>query len=171
MTLAEFSRVVGTSPKWVLNALANVGARGRYSIDLAQQLTVARVLHAEASIPLATAMTLALKLLRAPLSAPHPVVLRLSADGDVSLTVDVHRVLSSFNARMAELRTSYAPRVRGRPRTRPVNGVQSALDWGLDLSLIHDNLEKTPVQRLRQLDAMGRFSRGVRRAGSSGRST
>ena len=164
MTLAEYSRLVGASPKWVLNTLKSLGAERRYSVDMARRLMLARVLHAEAGIPMSKAMELARRLLRAPYSVTSSVAVRLSADGDVVLTVDVYRLLSSFHVRLAEVRESYAPRARGRPRTRPSTAVTTALEWGLDLSLIHDNLRKSPTQRIRELDAMNHFSRGVSRS-------
>ena len=161
MTLAECYRLVGASPKWVLNTLKSMGAERRYSVDMARRLRLARVLHEAASIPMSKSLELVRQLLRAPYSATSPAEVRLSADGDVVLTVDVYRLLSAFHVRLAELRESYAPRARGRPRTRPSTAVAKALDWGLDLSLIHDNLRKSPAQRIRQLDAMNHFSRSV----------
>ena len=163
MTLAECSRLVGASPKWVLNTLKSLRIEPRYSVDLSRRLTLARVLYETASIPMSKSMELVRHLLRTPYSATSPAEVRLSADGDVVLKVDVYRLLSSFHVRLAELHESYAPRTRGRPRTRPSTAVAKALDWGLALSLIHDNLRKSPAQRIRQLDAMNHFSRSVSR--------
>ena len=171
MTLAELSRLVGVSPKWVLNTVSGIGADGPYSLQLARQLAIARAVHHETSMPMAKAMSVARQLLRRPRSAATLLEVRASEDSDVALTVDVYRLLSSFNVRLAELNASYAPRVRGRPRTRPTDAMAKALDWGLDVTLIRDNLSKTPTQRLRQLDAMAQFSRDVRRAGNQARST
>ena len=76
----------------------------------------------------------------------------------------MYRLMASFNVRLAELRESYAPMMRGRPRTRSVDALAVAADWGLDISLIRDNLRMSPSERLRQLDAMHAFASVVRRA-------
>ncbi len=164
MMLAEFSRVLGARPKWVLNTLKALNADGCYTLELARQLTVARAVHEATAVPMTGSLAYARLALRSPGSVDSPVVVHLNADADVALTVNVYRLLSSFYVRLAELRESFAPRARGRPRARRVNAQRAAEEWGLDLSLIRDNLRKSPTERLRQLDAMGQFSRGVRRA-------
>lgn len=75
----------------------------------------------------------------------------------------MYRLMPSFNPLLAELRESLAPMVRGRPKTRSVDPLVVVADWALDLSLIRDNLRKSPSERLRQLDAMHRLARGARR--------
>ncbi len=164
MTLAEFSRLLGVRPKWVLNTLRALNADGRYTIEMARQLTIARAVHAAAAVPMVESMVFARRALLAPSSASSRVTVQLADDDDAALTVDVYRLLSSFHVRQAELRESYAPRARGRPRTRGISALSAAEDWGLDLSLIRDNLGKTAAERIRQLDAMGQFARGVRRS-------
>ena len=164
MTLAEFSRLLDVSPKWVLNTLRALGADGRYSCDMARQLTFARAIHGAASVPMFESLSLARRVLREPVTSSSPVALRLAGEGDVSLTVDVYRLRSSFNVRLAEVRGTYAPKARGRPRSDTGSALDIAVDWGLDLSLIRDNMNKSPAQRLRQLDAMAQFSRSVRRS-------
>jgi len=171
MMLAEFSRLLGARPKWVLNTLAALNADGRYTIDMARQLTIARSVHAAAAVPMVESMEFARRALRARCEASSRVTVQLADDDDAALTVDVYRLLSSFYVRLAELRESYAPRARGRPRTRHTSALAAAEGWGLDLSLIRDNLGKTAAERIRQLDAMGQFSRTVRRADRTARST
>ena len=163
MTRTEFSRLLGANPKWAVNTLSALNASGRYTIEMARQLTIARAVHAAAAMPMAESLTLARRLLRAPYTAVSRVTVQLSDDDDVVLTVDVYRLLSSFYVRLADVRESYAPRARGRPRTRRTDALSAAEEWGLDLSLIRDNLTRTAAERIRQLDAMGQFSRGVRR--------
>ena len=170
MTLAAFSRLLGVRPKWVLNTLKALNADGRYTIDFARQLTIARAVHEAAAMPMAESLALARRALRAPCVLSSPVAVRLADDDDVALSVDVYRLLSSFHVRLADLRESFAPRARGRPRTRRISAVHAAENWGLDLSLIRDNLGKTPAERIRQLDAMGQFSRSVRRTDRRARS-
>lgn len=164
MRLAEFALLLDASPKWVLNTLKALGADGRYSCDMARQLTIARAIHGAASVPMSASWSLARRVLREPITASSRVELRLAGDGDVSLTVDVYRVLSSFNVRLATVRETYAPKARGRPRSDKGSALEVAVDWGLDLSLIRDNMNKSPAQRLRQLDDIAQFSRTVRRS-------
>jgi hypothetical protein len=164
MTLAAFARLVGTTPKWVLNTLSTLGRRPRYSVDLARRLAVTREIHDGLGVPLSLALALAQQALRVSPAAGSPVTLYAQPDSSVALTIDLYRLLSTFNVRLAELRESYAPPALGRPRTRSFDPLAAATEWGLDLSLIRDNMRKTPHQRLRQLDAMHAFAKNVRRA-------
>ncbi|WP_411279076.1 hypothetical protein [Gemmatimonas sp.] len=165
MTLAEFSHLLGAHPKWVLNTLRAVNADGRYTVDMARQLFVARAVHEATAVPMAESLAVARLALRASYTAASPAPVPGMEDADVAMTVDVYRLLSSFYTRLAHLRASFAPRARGRPRTRNRSARHEAEAWGLDLSLMRDNLRKSPAERVRQLDAMGHFSRTVRRAG------
>ncbi len=164
MTLTTFARLLGTSPKWVLNTMRALGRTPRYTTSMARQLTVTRAIHDSVCLPLSTSFSLARTALRSWNGELSPVTLRVNAADDVALTIDVYRLLASLHVRQAELRESYAPPVRGRPRTTPVDALVAAADWGLDLSLVHDNMRKTPHERLRQLDAMRAFAAGVRRS-------
>lgn len=164
MTLAEFAHLTGTKPKWVLNTLAALRRHGQYSLELARQLGVARALHDALGLPLARAFALAGGALHAYRGGTEAV--RVATDDqDVSLTVDVARVLASVNVRASALQSSVAPRQRGRRAARRSgrNALQAAADRGIDIGLLVDNRRKTPEQRLRQLDAMAAFARDVRR--------
>ncbi len=165
MTLTEFAELLDASPKWVLNTLHALQVRPPYSVRLAQQLTIARVIHDSVRMPLTDAFAAARLLLRdhAALQA-GPIAVRGAPDSSVVLMVDVQRLLSSFNVRLATTRESFAPRLRGRPRSRVTDALEEATEWGLDLSLIRNNLQMTPAQRLRQLDGMRAFAGTVRRA-------
>jgi hypothetical protein len=167
MTLAAFARLLATTPKWVLNTLHALDRHPRYTLDLARRLAVTREIHDTFGVPLSTAFALAQQALRQTPVAESLVSVSSRADGNVSLTIDLYRLLSSFNVRLAELRESYAPPVLGRPRTRPVDALAAAEDWGLDLSLVRDNMRKTHHERLRQLDAMHSFATRVRRDSTS----
>jgi len=163
MLLAEFARVVDASPKWVLNTMPSLPSRSRYTEMVAKRLIVARAIHSAFGTSLPDAFALAHCALREWDGSAASVTLRANVADDVSLTIDVYRLMAAYHMRRAELRESYAPMVRGRPRTRSIDAVAVAVDWGLDLSLIRDNLRKSPAERLRQLDAMRAFTSGVRR--------
>ena len=166
--LAELAFLVDVDGKWVLNTLAALGRPHRYSIALARRLAVTIALQKGSGAPLTIAFSQAEQALRSYQGHDAPVVVP-SDDDDVALQVDVHRILSSLNIRLSLLRTNVAPRQRGRPRTRRRDALRVAEKWGIDSSLLADNLEKTVEQRVRQLDAMAAFARQVRRvpAGTS----
>ncbi len=163
MTLSAFARLLGAPPKWVLNTLRALGLAPRYTLALAQRLTITRAVHEAAGMPLQPAYAMAGRALRAWSGGTACVTLSITANDDVSLTLDVYRLLSSVNVRLADVRESYAPMVRGRPRAIRVSALDAATTWGLDLSLVRDNLRKTPHERLRQLDAMLAFTINVQR--------
>ena len=162
MTLSEFALLVGAEPKWVLNAAAVVPAAGRYTEAAAERLALAKALQAGPGIPLPRAFALAGAALATYRGGHSPVTVGLDATGSVGITVDVRRLRAAMNARLALLRTTYAPRQRGRRAGRR-NPVAAAAEFGLDLSLLRANLRRTPEQLLRQLDGMAAFARGVRR--------
>jgi hypothetical protein len=167
MTLAEAAYLTGASPKWVLNTIAALGRSRRYSAALARRLTVARAIHEATGVPLVRSLRTASDLLAGHHTGPASVMTP-GPDSDVALVVDLNRILSSFNIRYSVLRTSFAPRQRGRPPARRPDPLRAAFEWGLDLTLLAGNLAKTPAERLRQLDAMAAFAyRVVRRAPSS----
>lgn len=167
MTLAETAYLTGASPKWVLNTMAALGRSRRYSEDLARRMTVARAIHEATGIPLVRSLRTASHLLAGHQNRPAPVTTP-GPEREVTLVVDLNRILSSFNIRSSVLRTTFAPRQRGRPAVRRRNALEAASEWGVDLTLLTGNLAQTPEQRLRQLDAMAAFARHVvRRAPSA----
>lgn len=163
MTLAAFARLVDTTPKWVLNTLRALGRSQRYRVDLARQLAVTREIAESFGLPLSTAYSLAKQALRQPVVAESLIALQAQPDSNVELRIDLYRMLSAFSVRLAALRGSGEPRLRGRPRTKAIDPIEAAEAWGLDLSLIRENLRKTPAERLRRLDAMLAFATRVRR--------
>lgn len=169
MTLAAFARLLGASPKWVLNTMSALGLKPRYTLALAQRLAITCAVHEGAGMPLPGAYAMARQALNTWNGETACVTLSMPSRDDVWLTIDVYRLISSFNVRLADLRVSYAPMVRGRPRTKRVNALDAATAWGLDLSLLRDNLHKTPHERLRQLDAMRAFAMNVRRTSTAER--
>jgi hypothetical protein len=68
---------------------------------------------------------------------------------------------------MSALRTLLHGPQRGRPRRRRTAPLKTAADWGVDLSLLKENLTRTPEERLRQLDGMAAFALNVRRASAT----
>lgn len=162
MTLGEFAQLLDVEPKWVLNTMTALRRPRRYTAELAMRLAITLAIHEATGVPLVRAFALAEKALRGYQGGAAPVVTP-TIHSDVGLVIDIRRVLSSFNARLSVLRTTFAPRQRGRPSARRRKPLATASDWGIDLTLVADNLRKTPEQRLRQLDSMVAFARGVQR--------
>lgn len=166
MTLGEFAYLLNADPKWILNVSAALGGSLRYSLPVAKRLAVARELQGSLGVSISRAYDLAAGVLRRHdgKRKPVPVVASEGADaGAVAVSVDVYRILSAVYAGLSRLRTSYAPRRRGRPVTKRRDPVEMAAEYGLDLTLLVANLRRTPAERLRQLDAMIDFRRRVRR--------
>ncbi|MBY0490289.1 MAG: hypothetical protein K2R93_10655 [Gemmatimonadaceae bacterium] len=170
MSLATLAILVDAPPKWVLNTVAAVDPGARYSEALARRLLVTRALQAACRIPLVDSYTLANQALQAWRGEPGAVSLRVHPSDDVAVTVDVYRLLSALYVRQAMLASSgivhtEPRRPRGRPRTHTHarDAIAAAQAWGLDVSLIRENLRRTPGERLRQLDSMQAFASRVRR--------
>ena len=163
MRLAELAFLLDVDAKWVLNALVALRRPQRYSMALAQRLAVARAIHEATGSSLARSFADAGRALepagdeRNPRSIAQP-------DHDVAIVVDVRRILSSFNVRRSLLHTTFESRQRGRTAAARRDPMRTAADWGLDVTLLADNLSKTVEQRVRQLDAMAAFARRVQRA-------
>lgn len=163
MTLAEFALLVGTDPKWVLNASVVLRIPARYSLAAARRLTVARSLRDAAGMPLPRAYGMAGEALRR--YAGEGALVTLTPDAStVELRVDVHRLLCEFNVRHSQLKTMHARRRPGPRASTRRDPLRAASDYGIDLSLLRANLRRTPAERLRQLDGMAAFARHVRRA-------
>lgn len=165
MTLAELAYLVGVEPKWVLNTMAALDRAPRYSLAVARRLAVARAIVEETGTSVMRALDLADQALRAGSDGTSPVVVPVEPR-EVAVWIDIGRVLSAFHVRLSLLRTTLAPRQRGRPPKRR-NPLQIASEWGIDLTLLADNARKSKEQRLRQLDAMVTFAREARRVAST----
>lgn len=166
MTLAEVAHLAGVEPKWVLNAMATLGRAPRYSVTLARRLALTHAVVKATSMPLSRALQTADEALRAASTAKSPVIVPRNARV-VAVWVDLPRILSIFSVRLSLLRTTLAPRQRGRPPARR-NSLKVAQEWGIDLTLLADNARKSKEQRLRQLDAMVRFAAEAQRVASNG---
>lgn len=162
MLLGEIAYLLDVEPKWVLNTSSALRCPKRYSLELAQQLAVARVITQALGTSLPVAWQLAHRALDAYARGDSPVTVAPSV-AEVTLVVDVQRILSTLNVRYAALTCSIAPRQRGRRAGAQRDKVRAAAEWGIDVSLLAANLRLTPEQRLRQLDAMAAFAAGVRR--------
>ena len=162
MTLGEFAYVLDVDPKWVQNAGAALGSPLRYTLATAQCLAVARALSDALGMPLPRAYAEAAGMLRRYDGSRRPVPVS-TGEGAVAATVDVYRILAAVSTGLSRLRTTYAPRRRGRPSRARRDPIRRAADYGLDLTLLAANLRRTPAERLRQLDAMAEFRRRVRR--------
>jgi hypothetical protein len=169
MTLGEISAVAGVPAKWILNGSA-VWRGHDYTLSLAVRLAVVHQLQSALGMSLARAFLLAERAMDAPNTA-GPVLIPDRDGADVQIIIDLSRIQSAVAARYAAWHAGYGARDAGRPRrarrlARAV-ALKRATDWGLDLSLLHSNLARSPEQRLRQLDAMVAFRRGVRRVATS----
>ena len=162
MTLGEFACLLNVEPKWVQNVAATLGRQLPYTLPTARRLAVARTLTEALGVPTPRAFDIATALLRRYRGSrsPFPVP---GIEGPVVLMVDVHRILAAVATGLSRLRTSYAPRRRGRP-SAPRDPIRAATAYGLDPTLLAANLRRTPAERLRQLDAMVDFRRRVRRS-------
>ena len=162
MTLAELGFLVNADRKWVLNTIVALGLPKRYSLVLARQLAVTRAIHESSGIPLVGSHRLATGALLAYRGQAAPLI-RPTDNSEVCLVLDIRRLLSSFAVRLSVQRSMSAPQRRGRPASRRRDPLQAASAWGLDLTLLADNMARTAEQRLRQLDAMAAFAHGVQR--------
>ena len=165
MSLAETAFLLDIDSKWVLNALVALRRPKRYSVALAQRLAVTRALQEATGGSLARSYADAGRALALePAGDSRIPTILAQPDRDVAIVVDVRRILSSFNVRRSVLRTTVEPRQRGRPSSARRDPMRAATDWGLDTTLLADNLSKTVEQRVRQLDAMAAFACRVTRA-------
>jgi hypothetical protein len=150
LTLGRFATVVGTSPRWVQNAFQALGLRPVYDDAVAKDLGLARVLQSTFGLPLVAAYPFAREALA---GWPDARTWRKEGGtGSVALEVDVERYLSGYASRLALARTWYAERKRGRPSSRRKRGIAGASEYGIDIGLLEASLDRTPGERLRQLD-------------------
>ncbi len=160
MTLGRFSLAVGADPRWVQNARAVLGFSARYTVEAARRLSLARTLRETYGIPLGAAYAMSHEAL-----AGRPGKggwERATPDGVVTVSVDLERFLSAFNARLSLSRTLYGERQRGRPRGRGGRGIGLAREHGVDVGLLESSLARTPAERIMSLDRDLEFLRSMR---------
>jgi len=160
MTLGEFATIVGATPRWVQNARAILSVRTRYAIEDAKRLGLTRVLAEATGMPLTRAYRAAADALGAWPGAHEWS--EENGDGSVRVVVDVERYLSGFAARLSRSRNYYAERQRGRPAVRVRDAVEAARKYGVDITLLQENLKLTPGELLRRNDENVRFLKGLR---------
>lgn len=163
MTLKQFAVASGTDPKWVKNAFPSLGVAPVYTADEAERLGLARVISATAGLPLKRAYAAASEALTRPTETAFP--LAEAEDGSVRVTVDVTRYLSTFRTRLALARRT-GERLRGRPPKGRANPIEYARQYGIDISLLESNLQRTPEERLRIASANSEFIRRFRGSAS-----
>lgn len=161
MTLGQFATVVGAEPRWVQNARQVLGLGRVYDEERAKRLGVARQLHEAFGIPLVKAYPLAREALA---SWPDAKVWRHEdAAGIGALEVNLERYLSTYAVRLSLARNRYAEKRRGRPpKRRRKRGVAGAREYGEDISLLREQLKRTPAERLRTLEEALDFVRRTR---------
>ena len=161
MTLAQFAIALGADPKWVQNAGAALGRQLRYTPEEARRLGLARMIQGATGMPLQRADEVAAFVL-----ASHEQVRQVvveSADGSVQLTIDLARYESTFGARLALARREQ-PERRGRPPRRGGDPLARASEFGIDISLLRSNLQRTPEERLRNAGENAELVRRLREA-------
>jgi hypothetical protein len=163
MTLEQFAVASGADPKWVKNAFAAVGAAPVYTEDEARCLGLTRVISATTGLPVRRAYAAAREALAHGDQAAFPI--SEAHDGSVRITVDVPRYVSTFLTRLALARKA-GERVRGRPAKRPADPIEYAREYGIDISLLESNLQRTPEERLRIASANSEFIRRFRGSAS-----
>jgi hypothetical protein len=164
MTLAQFATAVGATPRWVQNARALLKLRGRYTENSARLLGLARTLCDSTGLPLRRACALARKAL-----AEWPATgqwVHVNDDGSVAINIDTARYLASFAVRLSLARSARSERTRGSRKGRPRHPIAAARKYGVDLTLLYENLKLTPTERLCQMDEMSEF---LRRAATTSR--
>ncbi|HET7038472.1 MAG TPA: hypothetical protein VFH97_01210 [Gemmatimonadales bacterium] len=161
MTLGQFATAVGASRRWVQNAFQALALPPRYTEDLARRLAFARTVKQACGMPLRRAFPLAAEAL-----ARWPAEKRWELrdpDGAVRVAVELERFLSSYAVRLSLSRTWYAQKRRGRPWKR--RGLALARWYGVDLTLLDEQLKRTPAERLKRLDENVEFLRAMRIVG------
>ncbi|HEX8692758.1 MAG TPA: hypothetical protein VF746_10080 [Longimicrobium sp.] len=159
MTLAQFALAAQADPKWVQNAVQTLGLYLTYSEEEARRLGLARVLGATLGMPLRQAWEVAAEALEHP--HERALVVAESPDGSVQAVVDVLRYLSSFTVALSRAQT-YVPRAPGRPVVRERSAVEAGREYGIDISLIESNLQRTPAERLRLASDNAELVRALR---------
>lgn len=164
MILTQFALAAGMDPKWVQNTASMLGRKLAYTREEARHFGLVKRIHEAFGIPLAAADDLATRCLSTSEPA-HTAREFRSADGIVTITIDIARYLSEFSVALARARSMYEPRRRGRPaQPDSVSASQRASDHGIDLSLLDASLRLSPAERIRRLDANMDFARKLRRA-------
>ena len=167
LTRAQFAQAARAGEKWIENTARTTGRSLSYSPAEARWFGIVRVLTRDFGVSLRRASELADVALRSPPTA-RAVVLAESSDGTAALTIDLAREHSSASAALSAALQHGGPRRRGRRkvarRTTARKAIAEAEHYGVDLTLLHSALERSPADRLARLDANAAFVRAVRSA-------
>jgi hypothetical protein len=147
---AQFAIAAQADPKWVQNAAAILGWRLEYTPESARHLGLVRVLSATLGVPLRVADEMARQALGS--RDLKKAVVAQAADGSVHATVDLQRYLSSYTAALSRALV-FQPRKRGRPAALGISALEEGRAYGLDVGLYRANLDRSPAERLAELDA------------------
>jgi len=168
VTSHQFAIAAGAETKWVLNSSALLRRRVRHTAADARWWGLLRLLTESLGLPLQAAADAATRCLRNGASAT-PISAISDPSGAASVLVDLRRYQSTFLGNFSRALVLETPKRRGRP-SRPLAGggargsavVESAVRYGVDLSLIRAALDRTPAQRLEMLESNANFVRGMR---------
>jgi len=161
MTARQFAAAVGTDTKWLLNSAALLRRRIRYTTADARWWGLVRLLTASLGLPLESAADAATRCLRGGSSAAQIAI--ADPSGSAAVTVHMGRYQSVFLANLSRALVQETPKQRGRPPRRNTRGgLDSALRYGVDPSLLRSALNRTPAERLAMLEANARFIREMK---------
>jgi hypothetical protein len=152
--------------KWLENAARSIDRPPRYNESDARWLGLVHLLARDHGLPVPRAARFATAALAQP-PASRAVRVDAASHGISALVIDVARYHSAFGAALSVAIHHGGPRRRGRPRR--ISGrheaVRAARAHGVDLSLLHSALRRSPTERLAQLDANAQFLRTLRPQG------
>lgn len=165
MTRSQFAQAARADEKWVENTARALGHRLRYSVNEARWLGLLHTFARDLDMSLQRAATLATAALQLD-PTMRGLRLRLSEHGEATVSLDLARYHSAFAAALSTALNHGGPRRAGRPAhaNRRADALAAATAQGVDLSLLRTGLQRTPAQRLAQLDENATFVRLLQRA-------
>jgi hypothetical protein len=171
MTGHQFAIAAGAQTKWILNSAALLRRRVSHTVSDARWWGLLRLLTEHLGLPLQLAADATTRCLRKDGSV-RQISVNADPSGSASVVVDLQRYQSTFLGNLSRALVLETPKRRGRPsrpltgaRARDGAGVQSAVRYGVDLSLIQAAVDRTPAERLAMLESNARFVRGMRQRG------
>ena len=159
MTLGQFAGAVGAEPRWVLNALTRLKVPRRYGEPLARRLALARQVSETTGSPLKESFALAALALE---GDPFAVWRNESPDGVVSLTIDMPRFFTYYQARLVLALNDYGERTRGRKPNRRRSAVKRAQEYGVDTTLLDSQLQRPLARRVSETQLRARELKALR---------
>jgi hypothetical protein len=163
MTPRQTAAAAAADLKWLTNSAGLLGRSLRHTIEQARWWGLVRLLTEELGMSLAAAAESATAALR---RAGSNDAVRANADpsGAAAVVVDLPRYESIFLGNLSRALVLETPRRRGRVKqTAATDAINSARQFGIDISLLRSALDRTPAQRLAMLEQNAEFLRGMRR--------